>query len=198
MGLGLGFFMFIRERKESNQINIVKYYNADLSSSLLAAIGALIIFVFMPFLAYEVDAYIFFNSYSSYVNPLCIILGMAAGAIGSAILSGIANDCFIPRDIIHGPIAGAVAVGTSSLYITHPVYALVAGLAGGLIQGIIQNAIEKSCASKRTIVSTISWSLFGFQGIVGASFAAGWKALAYTSPTTTHAVSMNVLNQDGT
>lgn len=85
------------------------------------------------------------------------------------------------RDVLHGPIAGAIAVGASSLYIANPVYALVAGASGGIIQVLIQNLIEKPASKKRVIISTVSWSLFGIQGIVGAAFAAGWKAILYTS-----------------
>jgi len=38
-------------------------------------------------------------------------------------------------------VAGAIACGASSLYITTPVYAFVAGAAGGITQTIIQNFI---------------------------------------------------------
>jgi hypothetical protein len=87
----------------------------------------------------------------------------------------------IIRDALHGPIAGAIVVGASSLYISNPVYAFVAGAAGGIIQSLIQNLIEKRGATRKWIVSTVSWSLFGMQGIIGAGFAAGWKAIFYTN-----------------
>lgn len=35
--------------------------------------------------------------------------------------------------------------------------------------------------SKRLIFSTVSWSLFGLQGIIGAAFASGWKAISYNA-----------------
>jgi hypothetical protein len=31
------------------------------------------------------------------------------------------------------------------------------------------------------IVSTVSWSLFGLQGLIGAGFASGWKAISYNT-----------------
>lgn len=82
---------------------------------------------------------------------------------------------------MHGPIAGAIVVGASSLYITNPVYAFVAGATGGLSQSLIQNLIEKKAASNNKIISTVSWSLFGVQGLIGAGFASGWKAIIFTN-----------------
>lgn len=40
---------------------------------------------------------------------------------------------------MHGPIAGAIVVGASSLYIVNPLYAMIAGVAGGVFQTAIQN-----------------------------------------------------------
>jgi hypothetical protein len=96
-------------------------------------------------------------------------------------VSTLINGYLIARDAIHGPIAGAIAVGASSLYITNPVYAFVTGVSAGIIQSIIQNLIEKQAAKKRWIVSTVSWSLFGLQGIIGAGFASGWKAILFSN-----------------
>jgi len=106
---------------------------------------------------------------------------MGAGTIGAIFVSLFIHGYIIARDVIHGPIAGAIAVGASSLYITNPTYALVAGCAGGIIQSIIQNIIETPAVKSHRIISSVSWCLFGFQGIVGAAFAAGWKAIVYTS-----------------
>jgi ammonia channel protein AmtB len=148
---------------------------------LYAVFGSLIIFALFPFLAYEFDAYINVNSYSSYVGPLCVIVAMGAGTLGSIMVSTLINGQLIARDAIHGPIAGAIAVGASSLYITTPVWALVAGCSGGIVQALIQNTIERAAINRRYIISTVSWSLFGLQGIIGAAFATGWKAIAYGS-----------------
>lgn len=90
------------------------------------------------------------------------------------------NGSVIIRDALHGSISGAIVVGASSLYITNPVYALVAGCTGGIIQALIQDLIESYFVKKNIIVSTVSWSLFGFEGIVGAGFASGWQAILFT------------------
>lgn len=105
---------------------------------------------------------------------------MGAGAIGAIMISTLINGYLIARDAIHGPIAGAIACGASSLYITNPVYAFIAGITGGICQSFIQNIIEKNAAKKKWVLSTVSWSLFGFQGLIGAAFAAGWKAIIFT------------------
>ncbi len=106
---------------------------------------------------------------------------MGAGAIGGILGSMLINGYLIARDALHGPIAGAIAVGASSLYIAAPVYAFVAGAAGGIIQSFIQNLIEKKAARNNRVVSTVSWSLFGMQGLIGAGFASGWKAIVFTN-----------------
>lgn len=110
-----------------------------------------------------------------------MIVGLGAGAIGAILTSCLINGQLIARDALHGPFAGAIVVGASSLYITNPVYALIAGASGGIIQTLIQNLIEKSSIRRRWIISSVSWSLFGIQGIIGAAFASGWKAILYTS-----------------
>lgn len=66
---------------------------------------------------------------------------MGAGTIGAMSISALINGYLIARDVIHGPIAGAIAVGASSLFIANPTYALVAGGAGGIIQALLQNMV---------------------------------------------------------
>lgn len=106
---------------------------------------------------------------------------MGAGTIGALSLSCLINGFIIARDLLHGPVAGAIAVGASSLFIANPMYALVAGAAGGIIQTLLQNIVERHFINSKVIVSTVSWSLFGIQGIIGAGFAAGWKAILFTN-----------------
>lgn len=164
MGLALGLLSMLRERKAMNQLDraSMKKYTSSEYSSAYAAFGALIIFALFPLLSYEIDAYTRYNSYSPYTNPVCIIIGMGSGLIGAMFVSLLINGTLILRDALHGPIAGAIVVGASSLYITIPTYAFVAGASGGIIQALIQNLVEKPAARKRMIVSTVSWTLFGF------------------------------------
>lgn len=143
--------------------------------------GCLIIFALFPVLAYEFDGYSTYNSYSPYTNPLCIIGGLGAGAMAAIGTSILLNGEIIVRDLVHGPIAGAIVVGASSLYITYPLYSLLAGFAGGLVQTLIQNLLEKRFINGKNILSTVSWSLFGIQGIIGAGVSTGWKAILYAN-----------------
>ncbi len=110
--------------------------------------------------------------------PTCILLGMGAGVIGSIVFSLIYNGELIIRDAIHGVIAGAIVAGASSLYVSNPSYALIAGGVGGLTQSIIQNIFERWGIDKSFKLSTVSWALFGIQGILGGAFASGWKEVA--------------------
>ncbi len=183
MGLGIGLLSFIREKGETYRLDrkSMKRYVGSEYSVLFAIFGALIIFALFPLLAYEIDAYSRYNQYSPYTNPISIIAAMGAGGIGAIMSSLLINGNIIARDAIHGPIAGAIACGASSLYITNPVYAFLAGCAGGISQALIQNFIEKPAISKKLVLSTVSWSLFGMQGILGACFAAGWKAINFTT-----------------
>lgn len=100
---------------------------------------------------------------------------MGAALIGAYSISSIINGNPIGRDMIHAPIAGGIVVGAASFFITNPVYAIVAGFTAGVVQCIIQNAIESRYAKTKSVVSTISWSLFGIQGIIGAVFATGYR-----------------------
>jgi hypothetical protein len=92
-------------------------------------------------------------------------------------MSSLINGNIIVRDIMHAPIAGGIVVGSASAFIAHPVYSMVAGFAGGAVQTLIQNLIEKTWSQKKSIVSSISWSLFGVQGLLGGVFATGYKRI---------------------
>ena len=105
---------------------------------------------------------------------------MSAGITGSISYSALHNGSIIVRDVTHGIVAGAIAVGASSLYIIRPIYALIPGFVGGLIQALIQNVIEKNVITRGVIISTVSWSLFVVQSLIGAGFATGWKKIANT------------------
>ena len=80
------------------------------------------------------------------------------------------------RHFVYGPIAGAVIGGASSFYISNPVYAFVVGVAGGMLQTIFMS-IQQYLVNSKGIrpLTTVSFTLFGIQGLVGAAFAVGWK-----------------------
>jgi hypothetical protein len=148
-------------------------------------------------LAYEIDAYIFQNTFATYVSPLVVLLAMGAGMIGSLCSSLIINGYLVARDGTHGVIAGAIAVGASSIYIVNPTYALITGFIGGAIQGIIQNSLERYGISRGYILSTVSWSLFAIQGFIGGCFSAGWKRLANDKYSSTFSSTGSVLKNYG-
>ena len=101
--------------------------------------------------------------------------------IGALIVSLILNGYLIARDITHGLIAGAIAVGAGSLYIMSPAFPLISGFMGGSLQTVFQNSIEKKALKKGFLISTVSWTLFGVQGFIGGFFAVCWKNVAINS-----------------
>jgi hypothetical protein len=180
MSLALGIFCYLRERREEFQIeaSTLRKYTGDQHSVLYSLMGTLFIFIFFPFLAYEVDAYMFQNKFVPYISTLIIVISMAAGLIGGLVVSAIINGYIIIRDVTHGLVAGAIAVGAGSLYIINPTFAIITGFIAGGLQALIQNLGERSSFDRGVLVSTVSWSLFGIQGFIGGCFAAGWKLLA--------------------
>jgi len=197
MGLAMGFILRLRENKvegcttEKHQLN-----TSSMFATTYSLFGALIIFALFPVLAYEMDSFnlINYSNFFSFTNgPLSVIIGMGAAVIGAYSISSIVNGTAIARDLIHAPIAGGIVVGAASAFVTSPVYSFVAGFTAGVIQSIIQNAIESPAMQKTSVVSTISWSLFGIQGIIGGVFATGYKnILNYNSNGFTYsAISLN-------
>lgn len=145
-----------------------------------ALFGSLIIFALFPTLSREFDISNQFNVFSLANMPTSLIVGMGASVLGAICLSSFINGFVIVRDVVHSPIAGGIVVGSASTFITNPVYVLVAGFTAGVVQTIIQNVIEKKWMSTKPVVSTISWSLFGCSGLVGAAFAAGYQKIILT------------------
>lgn len=109
-----------------------------------------------------------------------VIVAMGASIVSSVIVSCMINGHLIVRDLIHAPIAGGIIAGSASFFLTNQVYALVVGFVGGAIQTLIQNYFEKKTANNSSILSTISWSLFGVQGLIGGIFATGYRNILQT------------------
>lgn len=179
MGLALGSIMKLCREKVNNGSSTAKnkFNQPSNFSARLALIGSLVIFTFFPFLAYEVDNSRRFNNFYLYTGTISLVLGMSSSVIGSICISSLINGNIIVRDIMHAPIAGGIVVGSASFFIVSPVYSLVSGFCGGAIQVFIQNMIEKVWAKRKSVISTISWSLFGIQGIIGGIFATGYKKM---------------------
>lgn len=177
MALALGLFAYLRERREENvmEIRSLRKYTCSSESALNSVLGAIIIFVFLPFLAYEADAYMYQNTFIAYTATATIVLAMGAGVCGSMIFSMVFNGYLVLRDATHGALAGAIATGAASLYIVNPAWAIITGLLAGLLQGFLQCLVEKRSAIDGNIVTTVSWMLFGVNGFFGGLMAAAWK-----------------------
>ena len=107
-------------------------------------------------------------------------MGASIGA--SLIFTCIINGHIIIRDIIHAPIAGAIIGGSASFFTTNTTQPMIAGFVGGMMQTIIQNLLERRNAMHGSVISTISWNLFGIQGILGSIVASIYCHTANSSP----------------
>ena len=182
MGLALGFIMRMRESSGNGpSTNKHPRNNANENSVSRAIIGAVIIFVFFPCLALDLDAQHGINYFNSFIGPFCIVLSMGASLVSTLIFSSLLNGTIIARDMIHAPIAGAIIGGTASFFSTNPAQPIIAGFFGGALQTLIQNYFEKSNARDGDILSTISWSLFGVQGFFGGVVATIYMHIAKTN-----------------
>ncbi len=100
-------------------------------------------------------------------------MAMGAAIVGAVIFSVLINGSVIARDLIHAPIAGGIIAGSASFFITAPVYIFVVGFTGGAVQTVLQNVFQKG--KNGAVISSISWTLFGVQGILGGAFATGYR-----------------------
>lgn len=168
MGLVTSIFLKFREPDTMKHPN----YTANKFSSTVALLGTIIIWIFFPLLAMDPVFKGGMNGFTTYTGPINVVFGLSAATVASFAMSALFNGRLQIRDIVYGPVAGGVAVATSSVYIVEPVYAMTVGAFAGMLQVFIMNLIEKRVSNNNNIFSTVSFSLFGVQGLVGAGFAA--------------------------
>jgi hypothetical protein len=106
---------------------------------MIAIFGSLIIFLFFPLLAFDLETFHTVNTYNYYNGPFFIVMAMGAAIVGAVIFSVLINGSVVARDLIHAPIAGGIIGGSASFFITAPVYIFVVGFTGGAVQTVLQN-----------------------------------------------------------
>ena len=118
------------------------------------------------------------NYISNYVPILCLIFSISGSTIACIALGLIFYGRPIVRHLVYGPVAGAVIGGASSYYTSNPVYAIVVGVTGGMLQTIFMSIQQYLVNSKgNRPLTTVSFTLFGIQGLIGSAFAVGWKEI---------------------
>jgi hypothetical protein len=114
-----------------------------------------------------------------YITPVSIFLSMGSSVTTSIAISMLINGdnykCISVKNIINAVVAGGIAVGAASFYITAPYLALIVGVFSGILQYVFDNWLEKIIYQKVGLISTHSFTLFCFQGFVGAIFAAAYN-----------------------
>jgi hypothetical protein len=118
------------------------------------------------------------NLFSYFVPILCVILSISGSTLACVGMGLIFYGRPIVRHLVYGPVAGAVIGGASSYYTSNPVYAIVVGVAGGMLQTIFMS-IQQYLVNTKGMrpLTTVSFTLFGIQGLVGTAFAIGWKEI---------------------
>lgn len=142
-------------------------------------VGGIFIFILFPFLAYEGDQSLQTRPFHRYTTPICILLAMGSAAFTSIgfcmLIHGDNRKCIRVKDILNAIVAGGIACGAASYYITTPYLALIVGSLTGILQYMFDNGLEKNIYKKFGIISTNSFTLFCFQGFIGAIFAAAYN-----------------------
>lgn len=116
------------------------------------------------------------NEISNYVPILCVVFSVSGSTLACMALGLIFYGRPIVRHLVYGPVAGAVIGGASSYYTSNPVYAIVVGVAGGMLQAIFMSIQQYLVNTKgNRPITSVSFTLFGIQGLVGSAFAVGWK-----------------------
>ncbi len=77
-------------------------------------------------------------------------------------------------NILSGVIAGGLACGSASYYITTPFLALICGLLGAMIYFIFDNLIVIRLFNRFGAITTYSFSLFAPTSLIAAIVAAGF------------------------
>lgn len=140
--------------------------------------GAIFIFTFFPAIVTDPEireTEIF--SHAFVLAPLSIWYAMCSSVITGSAICILINGNLIARDVINCLVAGGVASCTASLYFTNPVWAMFLGSCAGLCQALFQRLVEKPVARRRKIINTHSFFMFGFQGLLGAVFASGFRKM---------------------
>jgi len=179
-GLILGLLLRIKENTPERSTERHLRYTGTLYSGAMALVGTVFTWVFFPMIVMDPPQSTQpISTHAIYTAPISIMYGLAGSTVVCVGFSYFINAKLMVRDVIYGTIAGGIAVSSASYYITNPVWAMLVGSVAGIIQAI-GNAIEKKHSRNGKIVNTISFILFGVQGIVGSAWASIWRAVIIT------------------
>jgi len=103
-------------------------------SFVLAGIGALFCWVFFVFLNIDIPNSSFLNYYAGINTFYCISACVFMTISFSCILNGKLDF----KAIVHSPIVGGVAIGSSSALINTPLSALILGLGAALVYTLLR------------------------------------------------------------
>lgn len=93
----------------------------------------------------------------------------------SMLIHGDKSSCLRIKDITNAVVAGGIAAGAASFYITAPYLAIIIGTISGMLQYWLDNWLEYAIYRKIGLITTNSFSLFCLQSFLGAIFAASYN-----------------------
>lgn len=135
MGLAMGMILRLRDKKDITMNN--KLLKANMHTSTLSLLGAAILMLTLPFLAWWHHKSYFSNNSLTYNPVFCLILSSSGGLISSISAPLLSGRNPTVRDFIHGLIAGMIIGGASSYFTGNIAYCIGIGFSGGLIQSLI-------------------------------------------------------------
>lgn len=173
----MGLLLRIREKGDNKTTERHLRYTGTLFSGAMALTGVLFLWVFFPMLVMDPPVSTHnISPITIYTTPICILYGMAGSTLLAISFSYFLNKKLMIRDLTHGSVAGAIAVASAGFYITNPVWAMLVGSVAGIIQAI-GNFFERKHSLDKKIITTISFVLFGIQGLVGSIWTGIWRAV---------------------
>ena len=175
MGLAMGIILRWKDTTMATVRNTL--YRANRISVTFSLLGCAILLITLPFLVVSHHKNFYVDDFLFYTPVLCLIFSSSSGLLGSISISLVTGRKPNVRNFIHGPVAGIIIGGASSYFTANLAYCIGVGLVGGTLQGAIQHIIEYRIVRRHRIFTTISFTLFGLQGLLGCITAAIGKAI---------------------
>jgi hypothetical protein len=140
MGVGAGLVLLgleggIGRRRPEVELSTIR------TSVYISMMGSIVMFVFMPVLAFEGDGSMAREAFTNYTTALSIILSMGASLTTGLAVSLLINGSINARDLQNALIAGFVVGGTASYFITNPAFSIVCGFTGALFQPVFEHCL---------------------------------------------------------
>lgn len=179
----VSFLLFLRSRKNAYfSTKKCLSYTGSLYSAGFSIFGSTILVILFPILGIHATRSqdTLFTGVLETV-PYTVYHSIAASIMVSIGTTFIINGKPLVRDLVNGAVAGGIAIFSPSYYIVVPAYAQIVGLTAGAVQVLVQNYIEVRWVARRDILNSVSFCLFGVQGLIGAAYGSIFRVALLTN-----------------